>query len=78
MKRCGGLPHGWKDAIERLASKHAINREIAAVGREDFRARREIGKRNDAGIRKVRLEIGKFTLKAGMEKDRRRRKELLW
>ena len=60
MKRCGGLPDGWKDAVERLTGERAINGEVATIRREDFRAWREIGKGTDAGIRKVRLEIGEF------------------
>ena len=43
----------WREgAIERLPCERAIGGEIAAIRGEDFRAWREVGKGNDAGIRK--------------------------
>ncbi len=56
----GSLADRRKGAIERFSCECAICGEITTIRSEDFRARREIGKGNDAGVRKVRLEIGKF------------------
>jgi hypothetical protein len=57
----GSLADWREGAVEGFPGERAVYGEITAIRGKDFRARREIGKGNDAGIRKVRLEIGEFS-----------------
>ena len=67
MTRRESFP-GWrKNTTKRFSGKRAINREIAAIGRQDFRTRRQLGQGYDACVGKARVEVRKF-LKPAQQK----------
>jgi hypothetical protein len=47
-----------KDAVERVPGQGAICRKVASICCKDFRVRRLIGKRDNAGVGQSRVEVG--------------------
>jgi hypothetical protein len=46
-----------KDAVERLPGKGAVRGKVTAIYRQDFRAKCQVGHRDNAGVREVRSEV---------------------
>ena len=50
----------WKDAVQRLPGKCAVRGKVAAIYRQDFRAKCQVGHCDDAGVREIRSKVGKL------------------
>ena len=50
----------WKDAVQRLPGQCAVRGKVAAIYRQDFRAKCHVGHCDDAGVREIRSKVGKL------------------